>query len=309
MNNRNLAIIFFVLLLIYIGIRVLSGNGDRSFKEELISVDTAKITQILLYPGVENREEVKLDRSQGSWTVTKGDKTFQATEYPVESILRTFAGLKTKRIAAKSPDRWVDYEVTDTSGTRVKAFQGKKTVVDLIVGRFSFNQQARTATSFVRLGGENEVYAVDGFLSMNFNQGFDAFRNKSLVDLNREDLTGLEYSDARGLSRIISKQPQGWMDSNGTPVDSTAMANYLNTLSTLNGTDFFDAFEGKEETPADRTLLLKGNNMLDPVELKCWVVTGEEKPFVIRSSANKEAFFASDSSGVFNRIFGTFESL
>lgn len=309
MNNKKLALVFLALLLIVGGIKVFSGKGDRSFKEDLISLDTSKVSKILLYPGAENHQEISLEKVNGNWSVSKGDLNYKATSYPVQSILGTLAELKTKRVAAKSEDRWAEYEVTDTSGTRVKALQGNKVLADFIIGRFSFNQQARTATSYVRMSDEKEVFAVDGFLGMSFNQSFDAFRDKTMVKLNKDDITGLELMSSPGQTKLFQKQENLWIAGDGALVDSTAMSNYLGALAGLNGSEFYQADKAIENSPFSKSLKIKGNNMITPVEIKCWTVPDPEKPFIIQSTVNKEAIFISDSTGVFKRIYSDLEVL
>ena len=126
-------------------------------------MDTAKVTAIQVYPKNGNHEEISLKKENNFWAVSKGNVTTKANANAVNSILKNLVLIKTKRVAAKSPEKWVNYEVEETSGSRIKVYAGDKLLEDFIVGRFSFDQQSRQSISYVRLTNGDEVYAVDGF--------------------------------------------------------------------------------------------------------------------------------------------------
>src|SRR5580693_6506027 len=92
------------------------------------------------------------------------------------------------RLASNSPKDWHELDVDDSLGTRVVFFYNNDTVVDLIVGRFSylpgpktqmnFNRNNGTAYSAVRLNHQKEVYKVEGFLTLNVSDEFNQWRDK-----------------------------------------------------------------------------------------------------------------------------------
>lgn len=304
MNNKNLLIIFAALLGIYGLTKVFSGKKDRSFDTNLITVDTAAVTQIVIDPKAPEEQEITLKKEATGWIASNGTLNVKATQTSVNTILGNLLLIKTKRIAAKKPEKWKDYEVTDSLGTRVQVYEKGKLAEDFIVGRFSFNQQARSGISFIRLNGENEVYAIDGFQTLTFGQGFNSYRDKSILQLKPEmEITEFSYerSDSAALNFL---KVDGQWQINGNPLDSAKVASYLNGIRTISGTDFADDFD---EIQADnyryKTLTIKGNNILDPLVVQAFQDTTKEKPFIIRSSQNQEAYFASDSTGVVQQLF------
>jgi hypothetical protein len=301
MNNKKLFIVLVALLAVYFGYTLLSGDKERSFKSELIKVNTEEVTQILLFPKAENYEKVTLTRSENDWQVSKADFTAKATKDAVSNLLNEIKSVKAKRVAAKNPNKWASYEV-DSTGNSVQVFEGDKLVADFIVGKFDMNQQTRTFTSFIRLNDENNIYAVDGFLSMTFNQNMDAFRDKKLVNFNTQDITEFSINTEAG-SQTYSKLVGNWSTTEGIILDSTKVATYLNGVSNLNGKDFINDFSAA--TPS-KSVIFKGNNISTPIIVNCYDHVGE-KPFVFHSNLNEEAYFLSDSSGIFATLFKTTE--
>ena len=87
MDNKTLLILLIILIAIFIVSRFIKTNKtEKSFKTELVFVDTAKVTSILLYPEAENHEEIKFIKEDGEWLVSKDDILSDAGEYAVEGM-------------------------------------------------------------------------------------------------------------------------------------------------------------------------------------------------------------------------------
>lgn len=303
MKNKTLLLIFLTLLVVFLASQFAFEKKKRTFKTELIQLDTSAITSILLYPKSDNQEEILLKKEADFWAISKGNVTNKANQDAVTSILRNLVLIKTKRVASKSQDKWVDYEVDASNGSRIKAYAGDKLLEDFIVGRFNFNQQTRQGVSYVRLEGGDEVYAVDGFLSMTMSQGFEAYRNKEILKVNKANLTQIAINTL-GTTTILQKSGESWTQDGG-PVDSTTLFNYLDGLQHITGGTFADDFEDLQTNDLlYKTLALTGNNLASPIIIKAFKDTTRTNPFVIQSSLNPENYFESGENGIFEQLFG-----
>ena len=301
MKNKTLLLIFLSLLAVFLITQFAFEKKTRSFKTELIQLDTASISSILIYPKSDNQEEMSLKKEGETWILSKGNVTTTANSGSVASLLRNLALIKTKRVASKSQEKWMDYEVEDGNGTRIKVYSGSTLLEDFIVGRFNFNQQTRQGISYVRLANGDEVYAVDGFLSMTMGQGFNAYRNNSISKINKDQVSQIAINTL-GTTEVIQKAQNGW-SLNGTLIDSTQMANYLTGLQSLNGATFVDDFdELQAQSLLYKTLSLEGDNM-EPVIIKTYRDTSRTEAFVIQSSQNKDTYFSSDETGIYAKLF------
>lgn len=304
MNNRNLLIIFIVLLAIYGLSRLTSNKRQSSFNADLITLDTMQVNSVVIRPkGSET--EITLKREGDAWLVSNGQLSTEAVPSAVQSILGTLTEIKAKRVVAKKSEKWADYEVDEGNGTRITVYRDDQVLEDFIVGRFSFNQQARSGTSYVRINGEDEVYAIDGFLTLTFSQGFDSYRNKTILKLDAgQEITALrfQYGDS---TYALQKVGDQWQIDGSQPADSAAVASYLGTLRNLSGVTFADDFDELQANNYRHcSIAITANNTMEPLTIQCYLdTTRAEQPFIIRSSQRPDAFFASDSTGVYDRIF------
>ncbi len=305
LNNKTLGITFAALLLIYLLTKIFSGNKERSFDPQIISIDTSSITKIMVDPA--NDEAFSLEKTGSGWQVTKTGQQFSATTSSVNGLLGNLQNVKAERIVSKNVERHTDYNVDDSSGTRIELMAGTKKVGDVMVGRFNFNQATRSGISYVRITENPEVFSVDGFLSMSLSQGADNYRDKQLLSLNSDDVTKI---DLQQNGSILSYQKLGtqWQDESGASIDSSKMVTYLNNIRTINGGTFANNPEG-EMGDKTNTLTIAGNNMTAPVQINVYTSLDTSQHFVIHSSANDEGYFFSDSSGIYQRLVGGFANV
>jgi len=297
LNNKVLFLILATLVGVFLLSKVLdSGKRTKSFNSELIAIDTATITSIVLHPKADNHAEVRLEKSDNTWSVKRGSESYAADQAAVSALLPSLAETKVKRLVARSSDKWEQYEVTDSLGTRVQVSAGTKSLADFVVGKFNFQQQPQSITSFVRKSKEDDVFVVDGFLSMSYNRGLDAWRDKSFVNVAPENITRLEMTTPDG-TITFEKTLNAW-SANGKALDSLKMANYLNGFKSMKISTFDKLFEDAAPT---HQLTISGNNM-SPIEVICF--EGKEKgTYILNSNQHENNWAGSDAEGLFKQIF------
>ncbi|OQX82027.1 MAG: hypothetical protein B6D64_01180 [Bacteroidetes bacterium 4484_276] len=312
LNIKTLVIILVVLAAVILIIDMM-GDKERSFRSEIIEVDTANITavNITIPPG---NVEIILSRTSGSgdWSVLSEGSKYPADINVVRNILSQLNDLKAERVAATSKDKWDQYEVSDSTGTRVILMDGKKEVAGLYIGKFSYaqppqgsqqnqyqQQQRGKMTSFVRDVDEKEVYAVDGFLKMSYQNDVNSYRNKSLVNVNKDDISRLMFSYPDSEKFSLTKNNDQWLIE-GQMADSANTVGYLNKIYRLTSSNFVDPSTIKT-SDATYSLRIEGNNF-SPIELMAYpsdTLTG----YVVTSSINPGAEFDGFKSKLFEKLF------
>lgn len=306
MNNKFLFAIFGLLLAFYFASQMFSNKKERSFKTELIQVDTSAVNKIVLNTKADQHETVTLEKTGNGWQIAKGGKSTTATASAVQALLGQLVDVKAKRVAAKSEEKWGEYEVDEANGNRIQVFAGDQLLSNFVVGRFSFNQTSRTATSFLRLKEAPDVYAIDGFLSMSFGQGFNAYRLKDLAKVRQEDIVGISFQDGQSLQ----KGPSGWVSGTGAALDSSKVATYLTGISNSAGQEFVDDFNASQIAPEQtQRMTITGNNLIQPIVLTAYQRADAENPYVIHSSLNPDAYFASKADGIYAKLFQSVATL
>jgi hypothetical protein len=307
-----LMIILAALMIIYLIVRY-AGSDDRTFRDKVLSVDSATITEILISDPKSKEGAVDLKFSGDKWTVNNGGKDYSADSNVVKNILNQLSDMPTKRYAGKGRDAWVKYELTDSSATLVTLKASGKPVAKMYIGKFAYNmskdqqqqaqarQQRGDMTTYVRLADEKDVYAVDGFLKMSFSANINSYRFKNLSNVNAADINRITI-DEPGNKSIIEDVDGKWLI-NGAPGDSSALVRYRSTLARLTGNKFVN----QEVVPsnASYSLKLEGNNFT-PVEIQAFAVADTNVAYIITSTANPEAFFNGKEGGLFKKIWKNF---
>lgn len=317
-NIKQVSIVFILLLAIVVVLFIIEpSRNTRSsgLREMLFEGDTAEISKISIYKQGELENQVSLVKKDGRWMVKSVDAYYNVSEPQIKNMLNIIQNLQPKRIAATKKDRWKEFQVTDSLSTRVIAETDKKTVLDLHIGKFSYQQpknpspynyqQRGTMSTYVRLNKDKSVYVVDGFLSMSFNKDAKDFRSHTLVKSNYENWTNLNLISAGINAYQLTNQNGKWL-LNGIMADSAKTTNYLKTLANLNSYDFVDDQKPLSDQPA-YTLNIEGNNFTSPITLQAYLADSTHA-LLITSSQNKGVYFSGKKSGLFDKIFPPKES-
>ena len=282
-----------------------SERNIRSLPSELVKLDTSKVEHILLYPKSEDHQEIIFTRNNEDWKIQKEQVTAVADHAKVEAMLGMLELLKPERLVARSKEKQANYELTDSLATRVILKDGKNNVLaHVYIGKLIFNQQKMnpygsrggvTGTTFVRLNGENEVYAVDGFLPMTFNQKFEDWRNSTFIQLTTDRVTKLTFQ-LKNENYILEKQDSLWLVG-GNRVDNKIVEDFLNALSYKNTKSFLD--DNFPTAQAYCHLLIEGEHM-QKIEIQAYE-RGEK--MVLHSSLNPQTYFIENREELFDDVF------
>jgi hypothetical protein len=296
MNNKTLGIIFGGLILIAAAIYIFQGGeSERTFREVLVDIDTTAVTEILIYPKSHKPNEVKLYKENNEWRVTlPSGSSAKVTDQRMTSLFSQLLAIQPKRLAARDESKWNELQV-DSTGSRVKVFEGSDLTLDLVVGRFSF-QQPRTMNTFVRLYNDKDVYEVDGFLDMTFNQGANIFRDGTVINSDYNKWKQIQFVYQADSSFQLVNTGSAWL-LNGKPADSLKTVNYLNRLRNLSNTSFIDDVKINSTTQPTYSLNITTSDMKF-IEVKCFV---DSTSSFIHSSQNPEAWF--DGTSLTKTIF------
>lgn len=305
-NIKTLAIVFVVLLGMLLVTKLLdSQKGERTFKSDLVNIDSAAsatIGNILLYPQAENHAEIKFTyNGSNRWEVQRGSIKAEADTNSVKELLRNITQLKSQQLTSNDKNTWKEYSVNDSLGTRIKILSKDNDVMaDIVIGRFSYNQMARSGSTYVRLYGENEVYSVEGFLAMSVNQKFEQWRVRTIVSSKYENWNKVSFQYPADSGFVITKQNKKWMIDT-VKCDSAKTAQYLNRLANLSSTGFVDAFNNNGKKAA-YILKIEGDNQPSPITVQAYEADAVNK-YVINSSMNPETYYSGTRENLFENLF------
>ena len=307
-----LIVVLAVLMIAYLLVKF-SRSDDRTFKDKVLMVDPATVTQIIINDPKSQQEPVNLWKTGDKWMVKVNNRDYTADTNMVKNMLKTLSDMPTKRFAGKGSEAFVKYEVADTSATLVTLKSNDKKVAELLIGKFSYNipkdqqQQSQMQggrqprgemTSYVRIPDDKEVYAVDGYLKMTFSSKTDSYRYKSLSGVNPSDINRITVREP-AIAKVYENTTGKWT-LNGAPTDSASVVRFRSTLARLSGSKFYET-ESAPSVPS-HSVIIEGNNF-SPVEIQAYPVADTNVNYVITSSANPGSYFNGKEGGLFKKIW------
>jgi len=302
MNNKILIIVFGICLALFFSGMLLNGHRSSSFDADFVKVDSAKVDRIQFVSAGQRSETFELKKKGDEWEAVKGEMSVPASAQNVASILSQLSRISAMRIVTKDVARYTEYEITDSLSSKVKVWEGGHQVADLEVGGFRFEQQTRSAFSFIKDAKNPEVYEVDGFLSMGLKARFDQYRDKKIVKAAEGDLSLIEWTGDGQAKQSIQKEDGVWHYAGMEAVDSTKFKSYVAGLVNAQGAEFSD-LKSTDGLALIEKVTVSGNNMTEPTVISAFSNPDTLKPFLITSNVNPDAVFKSDSNGLYKKIF------
>jgi hypothetical protein len=298
LSIKTLGITFFVLLIVVAIFLIYDAkHGESSFRYNIVSVDTASVTSISIFPKSFNHKEVKIFKEGSLWKVNPaGSKTVVVPFPKVQELLIQLASIKPLRIAAQSADKWDEFKV-DSSGTRVKVFEGNKNTLDMTIGKFTY-QQPKSMTTYIRVSGDDNVYLVNGFLDFSFNHDADYFRDDNVIKDDYENWSKLTFTYPADSSYQLVKTNGRW-EINGMGVDSAKIFSYIASISNLSIPNFINNADQSLLNKAKYTLRIQ-SSALGFINVSAYEDSTE---LAIISSQHKETCFDGKKADAWKRIF------
>lgn len=288
-NTVKLLGVLAALVVVYL-IMTFTGDKSRSksFRTALVSIDTTQVTKIVVDSPTESTE---VSKAGDSWSVALSDGTSKpAVASAVRNLLTSLESIKPTRIVARTESKWKDYSV-DSTGTRIKVYEGNKNTLDLVIGRFGVENQRQFYTH-VRLAEENDVYIANDFMGISVAKSANDFRNGSLLRLKQDSLTQIAFNypdSAFSLYKQDGKWTAGQFET-----DSANVAGYLQGLSFVSSKNFV---EGNGLSTPELNVTFSFSNQPE-VQISAFRKEGD---WVMHSSDNKDEYFMDTS--IFEKIF------
>ncbi|GIX43752.1 MAG: hypothetical protein KatS3mg130_0160 [Candidatus Sumerlaea sp.] len=126
---------------------------------------------------------VTLTKRDAVW-YTNVEKGHKADPNLVSNLFATLEKEIEGEVVSENPENYSEYNVDETSATRVKVFgKDNKVLADLYVGKAG----STYFTTFVRRAGEKEVLNANASLTYVFNKP-EGWRDKNIFNLNIDDI-------------------------------------------------------------------------------------------------------------------------
>lgn len=302
--NKRLAMVLAGLVALYVLTIVFHAAGRESTIQAMtFHTDTSGITEIDLYPYRAGRQEIKLVRQAGRWRVRSGTVDAVPMAGSAESLLSMLANVPTQRLISRRKDKWDEYRVGDTTGSRVVFYRGGNPVADYFIGEGGSGPGggsgeggsgsglyggAGAGMSYIRQNGHDEVYAVDNYLNGMVDRTIADWRDRSFLRLYPGAITGISFQGAGGYA-LAKKDTSWWL--RGVHVSKDSVDRYLGRLESYDPGKFADDFTANGSP--DRSILFSDTTA--PVAtVRAW--RRPDGSWVVNSSQNLDGYFSVSDS-------------
>ncbi|MBL4654874.1 MAG: DUF4340 domain-containing protein [Bacteroidia bacterium] len=263
-------------------------KSKGTFNKDLVNVDIDKVSAIKILTKAKN--EVDLIKTDGSWQVKIGENKFgKADDEKIVSAIDQIAIIKPSNLVSTDKEKYNEFQV-DTSGVRVRVFEGDKRTLDIILGKFSYKSQ-REMYTYIRLSDADEVYSVEGLLDITFNRQLEFWRYDVIIDSDPEDWTKLTYTYPGDSSFTIELKENGWFLDGMIQVDSNKVTKkYFSRLKYLANSNFTDDVNASSLSNPIMSLKIDVDGE-EPIVVNGYPSITDESSLVITSSLNSDAAF------------------
>ena len=282
-SNLKLILGLVLLVLIYLAVVYFDSSKSAPLEKQLVSIDTSKVTRLTIQTG---DETVNLYKGSGLWQVDlPSGKKVTAVTSKVNSVLGQLMDIRTDRLAATNEDKWAEYQVDET-GTKLKVQEGDEITLDMVVGQSG-------SISYIRIAGEDEVYASDDFKGLSNNDNINHYRDNTFVRMETDSIESITFNYPDDSSFQLTNKQGAWTIDDDTLTDSVKTIDYFRKLK-LKINDDFAAEDGSSLGTQMAKIEIKLSNQA-PV-----FITAFEDPadsVIYQSSINEEAYFSDTTLG------------
>ncbi len=306
MKTKYLLLILVLTASLYFLVKFLKNDQKtQNFQDTLVSIDTANVDRLLIKTST---SIVDLNKINEEWTLTlENGKHVPVLARNVLSTLYHLLDIKPSRIISKDPKKWRDYQVDDSLGTVIQVYANDKKQVDIILGtvgiakndkqatnpyeQLELNKQQQRFFSYVRIAGDDNVYASNDFLSFHVSKSPNDYRNSQLFNLTKDSLKNMTFIYPDNSSFSLLKTDSTWSIENQI-ANLDSIDKFINGIVNLTSQEFEDSWRPKKDQKPVYTIIAnQTNNTSQEIQ-----VFQQEGKLIFHSNNNPNNYF-NDENG------------
>lgn len=170
-NNRLLLVLLAIVAMLIIALEIYERSSADKNRENLTGINIEKITRIAM-SNAKADQCFSLRKEEIGWFITADKIQIPIENQSIEKVLLLLKEMKPiKKVSSKKED-WAIYETIDESGLRITAYNAKDILVDFFIGKVEKDEETGLLTTYVRLQGDVDTYAVNGDVKAVMTQDF-----------------------------------------------------------------------------------------------------------------------------------------
>jgi len=300
-RQKEYIILTAVICILVLVLIVSSGKNKMSYNlPKLDKIESDSISQFEIN---HKEKSVLIKRSQNDWLIMP--QQYKADPDKINGMLEVIGDLTLTELVSDKKN-YSRYELDEENRIQVKVFSADKLVREFFIGKAS----PTYSHTYIRMADRPSVFhARDSFRST-FEQDISGLRDKSVMEFNKEEITGLILKGEFGslefqkeIRQIESdkKEQKGeeekgmnppgneeiWLTKDGQEAKADEINSLLSKLSSLNCDSYMDEKEKENLKNPVYTIIAEG---IKDYKLSIYEKTEEEDEYPALSSENDYPF-------------------
>ena len=304
MRPRTLLFIVLLAIGVFYAYRYSKTLSDVPFQAELINLDTTDINSITISS---DKENLVLTREPVGWIASNGQISTKSLSQPVSNILNQIYSVVIDKVITKNSEEWkvLNQKISEELNFKVYVTATEPEKFSLIKTDDTNNYQ------YISLSNQDEVYKIQGSGISPILISLNHYRPKRFLQLSDErKIESIQLYKLDSIWYDLKKDKSNWNLNEVLRIDSNQIGKYINTIKNLTPDKFADDFDELQIRQLPQQLLhIQFFQPKDSILIHCYQDTFRSNPVFILKSNQNEAFFQSDSSGIFQDLFLQFEKL
>jgi hypothetical protein len=185
-------------------------------------------------------DTVELTRTDGSWTVNE----FPTDSSRVAQLFEVLSSAEVRELVSRNAANHGRMGVAD-GDTHTIEVDAEGYAGAMVLGEAG----ARYGTTYVRVPGEDEVYLLEGNLSVHARRSHDDWRSKRVVALDTASIERIDVS-RDGSTYSLSRGDSAWTFEDGSETNEATVRNILSELGDLRAAGFLSEGDSVAGLPA-----------------------------------------------------------
>lgn len=304
-------LIFIGLIVLYFGItKYFLGKPSTTFDSDLISLDTSIIQSLKVFNEI-GEEVFSLKKEQQKWIASNKVLSVIALNEKVKTLIETIDTIRTFRVLTSEKAQWSSLGLEENPGKRVKIYDSNGLIVDFYIGTTTYQDSVLIEEPFFRFHEDDEVYAIKSIYLVDNQINISSYREKYFWDFSKLSIDSfyLIYQRPDTL-HMLSLNSDNWLLDDKEPIPSSKVNQFLNGIEDLQGSFFINDFDDLDTLGLPMWKLRFMS--LDSIEVGSFFMVRDSnkiRPFIFKSTQNLNAFFNSDSTGLYQSTFQALDSV
>lgn len=296
LRTSHLLLILAVLAALWYITGLLSPTAkQRTFRDQLLQVDTASLASFTIVPALyKGLPPMQFLRRGSTWQLAMLTDTTVVDMVPVRGVLASLANMRALRVAGTMSTVAERYELRDSTADHL-VLTLPEGPVDLLVGRCTEGDEPMTVVSPT---GDLNAYGISGRLGTYTDQTFGDWMPKYLVTGDPRNWTSVQFTFPGDTGYTMVRSGTSWL-LDGLPTDTARVRKFLGSLARSRAQEVADPADTLRAVPAFR-LLVNDTTRAEAIAVVVYNVPGR---FIVRTSLNPGVVMNFDGTTEVPRMF------